>query len=273
MRYFDHGTSENMALILYLLHFLHPPRPQSGFTTASILIVATVLLAGCSSKEAEKEAAEMLRQNTILQNTNRRLAAELAEQAAKTARLQMELVEKQGEIDRIVSSREGLAREVEYTKARIPTPSTKVEVVAYLAEAESEIEEARESADENGQQAFAHIDRLIAESKTELELDNFEKSYVLASQAKASIQAVQAETTTNGEAKKHTYTDFVSPVQLQVAKRSNIRNKPDRKADIVTSVNQGTTVTAIGYQEDWIKVILGNGNTGWINFPLLTVPE
>lgn len=248
-------------------------RLQAGLLTASALLAATSLLFGCaSSHNAEIKAAELHNQNTILQKANRRLTAELAEREALAAKLQMELVEKQAEIDRIASSREDLVLEAEYNKARMPAPATRVEAVAYLAEAETDIDTARELAGANTRQTFVQADRLIAESKAELGRDNYDKVSLLATQAIESIRAVRADSSLNGKVKKSAYADFAAPLRLQAAKESNIRKNPGRHADVLRSVAAGTTVTAVGYQGDWIKVLLKNGQTGWVYYALLTIP-
>ena len=88
----------------------------------------------------------MLRQNDILQEKNNQLAAKLAEENAVTASLQKELKEKQTEINRIKSTQKDLTQEIKHNKIRMPTSNTKVEVVTYLAEVETDIIAAKELA-------------------------------------------------------------------------------------------------------------------------------
>ncbi len=66
-------------------------------------------------------AVELQRQNTSLQHRNSQLEAELAENKAVAARLQMDLVDKQTRIARLKSAKEGLAQEVTFSPGTSPT--------------------------------------------------------------------------------------------------------------------------------------------------------
>lgn len=201
------------------------------------------------------------------------MEAELAEENAATASLQMKLVEKQTEIDRIKFTQEHLTQEIEHTKARIPTPNTKVEVVTYLAEVETDINSAKEFASNSEQPKFAQVNRVIAESKVELELGNYEKAHSLATQAMELTQAIRIKTAMNRRMEESTYAKFILPLQLHLAKRSNIRKKPTIRGEILVTLAPGTPVTASGYQGDWIEVINNIGQEGWIHYSLLVVPQ
>ncbi len=253
-----------------MLHNIHRKTPPLA-TTALLLL--SFLLVGCAStQKAELKIADMLRQNQILQGENSQLAAELAERNAVTARLQMELVEKQAEIDRIQSSQIDSTPEILQNKVRMSTPSTKVEAVTYLAEVATDINTARESASDNELAVFAQADRLLLESKAQLERGNYDKVCSLASQATELIRLMRIKANLNRQIKS-TYTDFLAPLQLQLAKRSNIRHKPGMHGKIIEILAQKTTVTATGYQGNWINVISPRGKNGWIYYSLLATPS
>lgn len=234
-----------------------------------LLFVVSTLLFGCSSMKE----AEMLHQNNKLLEKNSELAAELAEENAVTASLQMKLVEKQMEIDRIKFTQEHLTQEIAHTKARIPTPNTKVEVVTYLAEVETDINEAKKLASESEQIIFVQVNRLIAESKVAFELGNYDKAVSWASQAVELTQAIQIKKALDRRMEEGTYAEFILPLHLDLARRSNIRKKPTIRGKILVTLPPRTPVTASGYQGDWIKVTIPNGQEGWVYYSLLAVPE
>lgn len=248
---------------------LQNTRLPSGVLIASTLFVVSSLLFGCTSAKEQ----ELLRQNALLQQNNSQLATQLAEREAVTVKMQMELVEKQAEINRIKSTQENLTQEVEQNKVRRPAPDTKVKAVTYLAEVATDIDAAREFATDSERQVFAQADRLIAESKTELERGNFDKVQSLASQAMDLIQDIRIKTALNKRMKKSTYPDFIAPLQLQLAKQSNIRTRPGMEGKILATLDAKAPVAATGYQGNWIKVTIGDGQIGWIHYSLLTVPE
>lgn len=252
-----------------MIIMLHTTCLRSGVLIASALFVMSTLLFGCTSTKEK----ELLRQNELLQQNNSELATQLAERDALTVRMQMELVEKQAEINRIKSSQEDLTQKVEQNKIRRPAPGTKVEAVTYLAEVATDIDAAREFATAGEQEIFARADRFLAESKTELERGDFDKVRSLASQAMELIQDMRSKTEKNRRAKDNTYSDFIAPLQLQLAKRSNIRVRPGTQEKILVTLGEKSTVAAAGYQGTWIKVTFNDGKIGWIHYSLLVFPE
>ncbi len=215
----------------------------------------------------------MLYQNNILQEKNSQLTAELAEENAVSASLQMKLVEKQTEIDKIKITQEHLTQEISHTKARTPAPKNKVEVVTYLAEVETDSNAAKELASDSEQPIFVQVDRFIAESKVELERGNDDTAYSRASQAMELTQAIRNKRALSKKMEESPYAEFILPLNLHLAKRSNIRKEPTERGKILVTLTPGTPVTASGSQGDWIKVTSNNGQDGWIHYSLLAVPQ
>lgn len=244
-------------------------RLSSDSLVVFILFVVSTLLFGCSSMKE----AEVLHQNNILQEKNNELEAKLAEDNAVTASLAINLVEKQKEIDRIKFTQEHLTQEIAHTKAMIlPTLHTKVEVVTYLAEVETDINAAKELASDGEQFIFVQVDRLIAESKVECEKGNYDTAVARASQAVELTQTIRIKTALNRKMEESTYAEFIRPLRLHLAKRSNIRKNPTGRGKILVTLAPGTPVTASGYQGDWIKVT-NIAQEGWIHYSLLAVPK
>jgi hypothetical protein len=245
-------------------------RLPSGFLVPFALSAVAFLLVGCASTS---EQQEILRQNEMLQQENSQLTTTLAERNAETFRLQMELVEKQTEIDRIKASQGNLAKKVEQLKVRRPSPGTKVEAVTYLAEVVTDIDAARESASADQQRVLAQADGLIAESKTELERGNFDKVHALAAKAQELVAEIRSRTPRYTRAIPSTYSPFPASQQLHLAKSGNVRTRPGMDGLILTALAAKTIVTATGHQGNWIKIILGDRQTGWIYYSLLVLPE
>ncbi len=254
---------------LYMVFMLLNKRLSSDALVVFLLFGLSTLLFGCSSMKE----AEVLHQNNILQETNNELAAELAQENAVTASLAIKLVEKQKEIDKIKFTQEHLTQEIAHTKAMLPTLHTKVEVVTYLAEVETDINAAKELASDGEQLIFVQVDRFIAESKVELEQGNYDKAVSRASQAMELTQAIRIQTAMNKRMAESTYAEFIRPLRLHLTKRSNIRKKPTERGKILVTLAPGTPVTARGYQGNWIKVTSDVAQEGWIHYSLLAVPE
>jgi hypothetical protein len=242
--------------------------------TLLLSILTCICFSGCASTE---EMEIVVQQNVALQQKNAQLSIELAAQSALAVKLQMKLVEKQSEINKLSSmERHEGAKEVVRDNVKIRIPANKAEAVAFLAEVGTNIDSAREIPQSNGQQqSLIKADQLMAESKAELEQGSYSKASILAGQALELVRAAQTVQVHPLPLKKPplpSSTDFLAPLSMQISKRSNFRKHPDIHSQILQVLEPGTEVTAIGYQGHWIKITLKNQQTGWIYYSLLAVP-
>ncbi len=239
-----------------------------------LLLAMALFFGGCTNvKRAEERAAKMTEQNQILRSEIDNLQAGLALQNAMTARLQMELVQKKEEIVRLRAAGQGLAKEIASNTIRTPAANTRVETVAYLAEVATEIETAREKIKPEEQELFAEAEQLMVKSNLELENDRYEQATNLAAQALDLISLQQFNDEGKARIVPKTYADFITPLDLRVARTSNIRKAPGIRGKVVTTIESETGVTAIGHKGYWIKVSLQDGRDGWIYYSLLSIPK
>ncbi len=244
-----------------------------GYPFVFLLVIA-LFSGGCTiGKRAEERAAKMIEQNQLLQSEVVNLQAGLAQQNAMTARLQMELVEKNEEIARLRAAGQGLAKEIASNTIRTPGANTRVETVAYLAEVATEIETVREKLEPEEQELFAEAEQLMVQSNRELENDRYEQASFLAAQARDLISLQQFNDEGKARIMPKTYADFISPLDLKVARTSNIRKAPGIRGKLLTTVESETGLTAIGSKGYWIKVSLQDGREGWIYYSLLSIPK
>ena len=215
----------------------------------------------------------MTEQNQILRSEVDNLQAGLALQNAMTARLQMELVQKKEEVARLRAAGQGLAKEIASNTIRTPAANTRVETVAYLAEVATEIETAREKIKPEEQELLAEAEQLMVKSNRELENDRYEQATNLAAQALDLISLQQFNDEGKARIVPKTYADFITPLDLKVARTSNIRKAPGIRGKVVTTIESETGVTAIGHKGYWIKVSLQDGRDGWIYYSLLSIPK
>lgn len=225
-------------------------------------------------QKAELQALQAAEKNELLQMENDSLNIAIEELNILNARLQMELVKKEKEIQYLKSDRQPtLAKEIATNTIRTPAASTKVETVAYLAEIETEIEAFGETSTVDQRETLEQAEALILESYLELELEHFEKASLLAARAMELIHTERVGTVAKEKREPARYTDFVRPLSMKVAKPSNIRVAPRRNSKRITTVKKGTSVTAEGHQGNWIKIVLPDGRSGWVYYSLLSIPH
>ena len=216
---------------------------------------------------------KMAEQNQMLQSEIDNLQARFAMQNAIAARLQMELFQKKEEIARLRAAGQGFAKEIASNTIRTPAANTRAETVAYLAEVATEIEAARAKINPIDQELFSEAEQFMVQSNRELESDRYEQAIFLAAQALDLISLKQFNDEGKARIVPKTYADFITPLELKVAKTSNTRKAPGIRSRVITLVESETDVTAIGHKGYWIKVSLQDGRKGWIYYSLLSIPK
>jgi hypothetical protein len=241
----------------------------------STLILLSSLLFGCTAtREMERQLAAMTTHNQKLQEENRKLADELAEQKQTAARLQLDMVEKQIEIDKAWVVREKIRHEVESPRTRIMTAGSRAEAVTCLAEVEIEANAtSRAALTDEGKKKISRVEDLLGQSRAALDQDQYDGACALAYQALALIDEIQYQSAPVRKAKGSAYTDFLEPLQLQTVKKSNVRSRPSIYSSILETLVAGATITAHGFRGNWVKVTTASEKTGWIYYPLLAVPS
>ena len=259
LAHFHNTSAQDMVMVSRLPHLL----------LLFLLACLLAFLAGCASND---KGAKMEGQLADLQKENSQLAAEIREVKDITAKLQMELVEKQSEISRLKSVQAGQEQEIVHKTLPIPVSSGRAEAVTYLAEVKTEIDAAREIEKSGNEQVFRQADALFDQSKAELVKNKYDTACLLASQAMELIRSLQISVALQKESKSSLYTEFVVPLQLKLVKRSTFRTQPSMSGTVITTLDSGKTVTAIGYKGKWVKVKIGEGQVGWTYFNQLSIP-
>jgi hypothetical protein len=234
------------------------------------------LLPGCADiGKMKRQIAQLTAENRSLQDSHLRLTSELTEQKNTAARLQMDLVGKQAELDRLCRRHENVvpATEPEFPQGRIPPPNSKAEAVSCLAEAEIEISSIAKPGTEGGKPPdFSQVNDLLVQSRSALDRNDYQDACSLATRALSLGRKLHLQSTLVATAKTSVYASFLEPLNLQTVKRSNLRARPGTRNKILTTLDAGSPVNASGYQGNWIRVTTGSGQTGWIHHTLLTVP-
>lgn len=255
-----------------------PGRHRSPHSLASVIaaLALGVLLPGCADiGRMERQIARLTEENRSLQESRQRLSSELTEQKNAAARLQMALVEKQAEFDRLSRQREvtSSAAEPEFPQGRIPPPNSKAEAISCLAEAEIEINSIAKPGPEGRKPPdFSQVHDLLGQSRAALDRNDYQDACSLATRALSLGRKLHLQSTLAATTKASPYASFLEPLQLQTVKRCNLRARPGTGSRVLATLDAGAPVNASGYRGNWIRVTAGSGRAGWIHHTLLTVP-
>ncbi|MDH4317498.1 MAG: hypothetical protein OEV64_03835, partial [Desulfobulbaceae bacterium] len=200
---------------------------------SSLMVVLALSLGGCVSimdKLAPPPSCIPVVENNP---TIEKLTAELNQQKKITAQLQIKLLEKHSEIDKLTIMNERLVREFVRYKVKLHNRGDKVETVRLIAEVETVIASVKESKQSGSyQNVLLQADKYLTESKSELDEGNVESAAYLASQSLELVQDIQLTTGSDGEQGEQAIVHFVVPLSMKLIETCNVRNGPSMQAKV-----------------------------------------
>ena len=253
--------------------------------TRRYLKVATVfsllcLLVGCQANNkahlgnqdnVQKEVAEQLRRELHTQRERvDELEHQLEMQKQLTGNLQLKLLSRHAEIDKLVLTNERLVRDFARNISKARSRGDKTETIRLIAEVDTLLISVAEDALSGDQQtSLLRAKKYLREAKKELEKDNLEVASYLANQALSLTQDIQLSERDQAGKGVGADVDFLVPLPMALLDRSNVRNGPSIKDKVLFVLMKGDQVSATGYRGQWVKVEVPGRGPGWIYYSLL----
>jgi uncharacterized coiled-coil protein SlyX len=192
------------------------------------------------------------------------------DQDRRVATLELQLLEKDAQIEALTGQLNDARQEVVRAMARLRTLATRAEAASGIAEAELAVQSLRGKADRAGPE-LAQAQQLLDLSGTEFNGENYGGALYLANQAKAAakegesrVAGAQDLTPRTGEVV------FAIPVPLKVVSRANVREGPGTSFAVLFTADAGALVLGHSYASDWVRVVDDSGRAGWITRNLVT---
>jgi hypothetical protein len=211
-----------------------------------------------------KEQAELRAEHDEQKSRVAVLELQVLERDAHLKALRGQLASQQSEFDQAIG-------EVVRSKAKLRSLESKAEAASDMAEAEIALStvRARRPAGE-APSALPQAVQLLKMAAQEFEKGNYGGSLYLTSQARTKIHVVEVQTRLRerldpvpGEVR------FAAPVELKVAKASNIRKAPSLESEVLATLPPGTALTGYSYKGGWVRVESRGRATGWVFQELL----
>lgn len=232
-----------------------------------LLLAAILLSAACSSKPAAGPAPQTQSRPRVLRETVRDPELE-----RRLARLELRVIEKETQVEELQSRLDDTRDEVVRTMAKLQTLDSRAEAASTMAEMDVALQALRSSAGAQQIPETGQASRLMQQSTTEFDKQNFGGALYLANQAKAIAAAGRARLAGGNRAgtSRPGETPFALPIRVKAESRGNVREGPGTNFAVAFAVDPGTNVTAYSYSDEWVRISDDSGRSGWIIRTLLT---
>lgn len=190
----------------------------------------------------------------------------------RNARLEMALLEKEGQIDDLESRLDEARGEVVRALARLQTVANRAEAASGIAEAEIALQSLKGGASSPRIPETARIVDLVKQSSVEFDKQNYGGALYLAGQAKALVASARARLgTTDRTVTRPGETAFALALRLKTTSRGNVRGGPGTNFAVLFALEPGASLTGYSFVDDWIRVSDDGGRSGWISRSLVAL--
>jgi hypothetical protein len=191
----------------------------------------------------------------------------------RLARVELQLLARDAEIEDLQSKLEDARAEVVRAMAKLQTVASRAQAASAMAEAEVSLQSMKSGAPEIPPEA-TQATRLIRQSATEFNKQNYAGALYLANQAKVAASSYRGRLSLGSrEGARPGETAFAIPIRLKMNTRGNIREGPGTGFPISFAAEGGTMLTGYSYADEWIRVGDANGRSGWVFRTLISRPD
>ena len=233
-----------------------------------LLPTAVVLSSACSQpKPVAKPPAPKVIHDTVTVTTRD------PDLDKRLARLDLLMLARDAQIEDLESKLEDARAEVVRAMAKLQTVASRAQAASAMAEAEVSLQSMKSGAADQPPEA-AQATRLVRQSATEFNKQNYAGALYLANQAKTVASSYRGRVSLgNREGTRPGETPFAVPIKLKMTTRGNVREGPGTGFPIAFAAEAGTVLTAYSYVDEWIRVGDENGRAGWIFRSLVGRPD
>jgi uncharacterized coiled-coil protein SlyX len=191
------------------------------------------------------------------------------ESEQRAAELQVQLMDKDAQIDELQARLDEAQRDVVRSLAKVQTLATRAEAASAMAEAEVALETLRRAVGAQGP-GVARTRALLDEATEEFNKQNYGGSLWLSNQAKNRAAVSRGRLTASDslgllDGEK----SFSIPIRFETTGRTNLRMGPGTTYETLATLDGGTALTGYSYLQQWIRVTDNSGRAGWVFYSLV----
>lgn len=190
--------------------------------------------------------------------------------AHKVARLELQVLERDVQIEELQTRLDEARQEVVRAMAKLQTMASRAEAASAMAEAEVTLQSLKLPGGQESPLELSQARHLLQMSTAEFDRQNYGGALYLANQAKGLVGLAQGQLSGGERASLRSgEVLFALPLRLQTLGRSNVRDGPGAGFKILFTLDPGTPVTGYSYADEWVRVSDESGRKGWILYSLV----
>ena len=189
----------------------------------------------------------------------------------RATRLELQVLARDAQIEDLQVRLEDTRAEVVRAMAKLQTVASRAQAASAMAEAEVALQTMKAGASLEPVEA-AQVTRLVRQSATEFDKQNYGGALYLANQAKTVASGYRGRLGVSREGTRPGETLFAVPIKLKTTSRGNVREGPGTNFSVTYTADSGTSIMAYSYTDEWIRITDENGRSGWIHQTLVERP-
>src|SRR5256714_7513646 len=189
----------------------------------------------------------------------------------RAARLELQLLARDAQIEDWHTRLEDTRAEVVRAMAKLQSVASRAQAASAMAEAEVALQTMRSGKDDPPE--ATQVSRLVKQSATEFDKQNYGGALYLANQAKTVSTSYRGRLGINNQEARPGETLFAVPIKLKTTTKGNVREGPGTTFTVSFSADAGSSITAYSYADEWIRISDDStGRAGWIHRTLVSRP-
>lgn len=191
----------------------------------------------------------------------------------RAARLELQMMARDAQIEDLQTRLEDTRAEVVRAMAKLQSVASRAQAASAMAEAEVALQTMKNTASGDAPPEVSQVTRLVRQSSTEFDKQNYGGALYLANQAKTVASGYRGRLGMNRGETRAGETLFAVPIKLKASTKGNIREGPGTNFPVAFSADAGSALTAYSYADEWIRIRDDSGKSGWIHRTLVSRPD
>lgn len=189
----------------------------------------------------------------------------------RVSRLELQLLARDAQVEDLQARLEDTRAEVVRAMAKLQSVASRAQAASAMAEAEVALQTLKSGAGADPPEA-AQVTRLVRQSATEFDKQNYGGALYLANQGKTVASGYRGRLGISSQGARPGETLFAVPIKLKTTSRGNIREGPGTNFAVSFQTEPGALITGYSYTDEWVRISDDSGKTGWIHQTLVARP-